>query len=207
MCSKQELDDKCASFMGCSFESSFVWSSNEADVMSCPAVSFQTCGDFVTALEKLYNARDTSIYPEPNPMRRNVNEKAMPAYSHDGDPNFANVNFPFKYNWNTGDVHGVFGIDKFDPFEYYKGLIDYTGDSFCNARRGPPSILADACDASKAFIAGDTSSIGLVVATANAVDSKWFLLLVQNNQSVSLQSKHSRLLLSLYLYLSIFYVL
>ena len=172
MCSKQELDDKCASFMGCSFESSFVWSSNEANVMSCPAVSFQTCGDFVTALEKLYSARDTSIYPEPNPMRRDVNEKAMPEYSHDGDPNFQNVIFPVAYNWNTDDVHGVFGIDMSDSFRYYTGLIDYTGDSFCNARRGPPSILADACDASKAFIAGHTTSIGLVVAVANAVDGK-----------------------------------
>ena len=157
--------------MGCSFDSSAVWSSSEAQPIECPATSFETCGNFITALDHLYEARNKTIFPDANPMRKNKDQVAMEDFG-EGNPHFDNVVFPTNYVWKL-DERGVASIELSYRYEYDSVLSSNPGDHFCDAGLGPPSVLMGACDATMSFLLGNTVSTGLVWSTSKAVNGKW----------------------------------
>lgn len=167
LCTKNELEDNCAAFMGCNFDTSLVWSSSEAEPISCPATSYSTCGDFITAFESLYNGRDTTTFESNNPMRINM-DTALTDLSGVESPTFNNVRFPTNFNWTSDNDHGIFSYTNL----LYKDLSNAREDRFCNAEYGPPSILAQACDESMTFLLGPKVSIGLLTSTAKAVNGE-----------------------------------
>ena len=99
MCTKPELEDsKCTAFTGCGFDTSLVWSSSEANPEACPVTSYSSGGDFVTAFDSLYNGRNTSIFPAPNPMRIKKDQAVK--------KDFSNVQFPTAY-YNKVSLSGI----------------------------------------------------------------------------------------------------
>jgi len=148
--------------MGCSFDDSQVWSSSESDPIRCQdIVSYRACKQFVNEFDRLYDARDTSIFPEENPM------------GPIADDDFSTIEFPTGYNWEE-NVHGVRSIMEYtDSYMYgYKSILS-VDDKYCgNSILGPPSLLAQACDDSMSFLLGNGVSLGLLTSTAKAVNGK-----------------------------------
>ena len=149
--------------MGCSFDTANVWSSTETEPMTCPATYQETCGNFVTAFELLYNGRNRTTFSEESPMRVNEND---PANSTD----FTNVQFPTGYNWVLDPESGIRTINPDNAYEY-AALSNKPEDLFCGVTQGPPSVLAESCDDSMNFLLGTPVSIGSLRSTANSVDS------------------------------------
>ena len=164
LCKNEEIENGCTSFMGCSFDDSQVWSSTESDPIRCnDIVSYQACKQFVNEFDRLYDARDTSIFPEENPMGPIADEL-----------DFSTIKFPTGYDWKEDD-HGIRSIMKSpDSYMYgYESILradnKYCGDSIL----GPPSLLARACDDSMSFLLGNGVSLGLLTSTAKALNGKW----------------------------------
>ena len=155
--------------MGCSFDSSAVYSSSEARPMACPATSFETCGNFVRALDHLYEARNKTIFPDANPMRKNKGQVAMEDFG-EGNPHFDNVVFPTEYIWQWNE-RGVASVEV--RYGYDSALSSNPDDHFCDAGLGPPSVLTGACDATMSFLLGNAVSTGLVWSTSKAVNGKY----------------------------------
>ena len=97
-----------------------------------------------------------------NPMRINENVPVNPT-------DFTNVQFPFAYNWETPNEHGIVSINPSNAFEY-SVLSNNPADLFCGVTQGPPSALARACDDSMEFLLGPGVSVGLLTSTANDVN-------------------------------------
>jgi hypothetical protein len=70
----------------------------------CEPLSFGTCGEFINQFERLYEKRDASVYPHPNPMRRNP-DIALDA-DVENDVFFRNAQFPIAYNYRQQDDTG-----------------------------------------------------------------------------------------------------
>ena len=164
LCSKEELGNHCASFMGCGFDDSQVWSSTEADPIKCDdIVSYQMCNEFIEQFDRLYDARNTTVFPEGNPLSNVPNEEA---------DLLNNIRFPTDYNWDS-DKHGVRGIIDGNSYLYEYESILTKDESYCDTSiLGPPSLLAQACDESMSFLLGHVVSLGLLKSTANAVNGK-----------------------------------
>ena len=62
----------------------------------------------------------------------------------------------------------------FLPFQEPAVLVDSvtSPDLFCGAKLGPPTVLAQACDASMDFLLGPSVSIGMLTSTAKAVNGE-----------------------------------
>ncbi|EJK52275.1 hypothetical protein THAOC_28473 [Thalassiosira oceanica] len=163
LCTKKGLEDECASYTGCGFDHFHVWSSNEASPEVCngndneyQAVSYATCGEFVTEMEELYRGKpDIMFENQKNPLRKNGNLIA-------------------RSDFENGMVRIVEQSQHL--YEFAEILSSSSEDLFCSAALGPPSTLMQACDASIDFLLGQEASIGLLSSTANAVwirTTKW----------------------------------
>ena len=150
--------------MGCGFDDSLVWSSTEADPINCDdIVSYQMCNEFIEQFDRLYDARNTTVFPEENPMSNVPNEEA---------DLLNNIRFPTDYNWDS-DKHGVRSIIDGNSYLYEYESILTKDERYCGASiLGPPSLLAQACDESMSFLLGHEVSLGLLKSTANAVNGK-----------------------------------
>ena len=177
MCTKPEIEDGCASFTGCSFDTSLVWSSTEAAPEFCPATSYSSCGNFISAFDDLYNGRDKSMFEAGSPMRIDETNPAM--------PDFSNTQFPTAFVQDVTQPHGIARINETctdagvcqSVYLYeYEPILSKSEDLFCNATLGPPSILAQACDASMDFLLGTKVSIGLLASTAKALNDCKYLV-------------------------------
>ena len=93
-----------------------------------------------------------------NPMRVNVDVPVNPT-------DFSDTQFPAAYNWIIDSSSGIRTIDPDNTYEYAV-LSNKPEDLFCGATQGPPSVLAEACDASMEFLLGPGVSIGLLNSTA-----------------------------------------
>ena len=120
LCTKEEIKKGCTLFMGCSFDDSHVWSSTESDPIHCKdIVSYQACKQFIIEFDRLYGARDTSIFPEENPMGPIADVF-----------DFRTIEFPTGYNWEE-NVHGVRNIME-SPDSYMYGYESILGvDNYC----------------------------------------------------------------------------
>jgi len=171
VCTKAEIEDGCTEFTGCSFDTSLVWSKSEASPEVCPATSYHSGGEFVTAFETLYNGRNTSIFPAGNPMRIDQNQPA--------ESDFFNTQFPTGFVEDVTLPHGIAKIEEDctsgvcqSVYLYdYENILSTTEDLYCDAKIGPPSVLAEAIDKSMNFLLGSRVSIGSLRSTANAVTS------------------------------------
>jgi len=173
LCTREELENECASYTGCGFDHFHVWSSTEASPEVCndnsneyQAVSYATCGEFVTEMEELYRGKppDDRFENQKNPLRKNGNLIAR--------SNFENVHFPTSFNFEGPDERGMVRIVEQTPYlyEFAEILSSSSEDLFCSAALGPPSTLMQACDASMDFLLGPEASIGLLSSTAKAVN-------------------------------------
>ncbi|EJK59753.1 hypothetical protein THAOC_19983, partial [Thalassiosira oceanica] len=168
LCTKEELQDGCASMTGCGFDQEHVWSSDEASPKSCQnkdetgnAVSYDTCHRFVEAFDDLY---EYSGKGHENPMR---NDTRLAAHSVDAQGRrFANARFPTDYVFDKNKGNGVATIKKFD-YDFNKKFTE--DDHFCGAAKGPPSILVEACDASQEFLLGKEVSVGMLRSYADNI--------------------------------------
>ena len=171
MCTKDEIENDCAEFTGCSFDTSLVWSSSEASPEFCPATSYSSGGDFVTAFDLLYEGRNTSMFEAGNPMRI---DQSLATES-----DFSNVQFPTSFVEDVTLPHGIAtikedctsGICQSEYLYEYKNILSTIDDLYCDAKIGPPSVLAEAIDTSMDFLLGPRVSIGSLKSTANAVTS------------------------------------
>lgn len=171
MCTKDEIEDNCAEFTGCSFDTSLVWSSSEASPEFCPATSYSSGGDFVTAFDLLYEGRNTSMFDAGNPMRIDQSQAV--------ESDFSYVQFPTGFVEDVTSPHGIAkikevctsGICQSEYLYEYENILSTTEDLYCDANFGPPSVLAEAIDKSMNFLLGSRVSIGSLKSTANAVTS------------------------------------
>jgi len=81
----------------------------------------------------------------------------------------SNTQFPAAYNWIIDPTSGIRTINPDNTYEYAV-LSNKPEDLFCGASQGPPSVLAEACDASMEFLLGPGVSIGFLTSTANDVN-------------------------------------
>ena len=91
------------------------------------------------------------------------------------EQDFGNVQFPTGFVEDITSPHGIAKIKEVNgKSEYlydYENILSTTEDLYCDAKLGPPSILAQAIDASMKFLLGSKVSIGLLNSTAVAVNS------------------------------------
>lgn len=180
LCTKNELENGCASFMGCGFDKTFVWSQSEASPEVCEgqspqkATSYASCDNFVSAMETLY-AEKPSDFLSDNPLRIDSNVAS--------GPNFVNVQFPTHFNWVVdAEHHGMAAIDRDVPFLYHYeqdlsvksfsgGCLDFNGahyqfigkdDVFDSAVDDPFQACWDYCgmDAPLPGLVGMTAAVG-----------------------------------------------
>ena len=71
----------------------------------CEPLSFDTCRDFTVQFERLYEARDSTGYPHPNPMRRNSD--TVLDTNADNGAFFSNIQFPIGYNFVQQENSGL----------------------------------------------------------------------------------------------------
>ncbi|EJK51569.1 hypothetical protein THAOC_29247, partial [Thalassiosira oceanica] len=174
LCTKEELEDGCASFMGCGFDSSLVWSSTETSPEVCEtdpsqqATSYASCGNFVSAMEQLYAGRPDTFAAEENPLRLNADIHIQ------ASSDFENVQFPTRFNWIIDQTNGIASLYPNSPYlyDFEESLSTSDADLFCDAALGPPTVLAQACDASMDFLLGSSVSIGMLTSTAKAVNGE-----------------------------------
>ena len=134
----------------------YAWTSTAASSETC--ASYESCGEFVTAFDKLYDASPNNYGP--NPMR----EDTAVAVGED----FNNVRFPTDVSFGIDTSSGV---ATFDSYLYGSSLSDQAVQ-FCGAKYGPPLELTKACDASIGVLLGGKISIGLLSSTAKVLGGK-----------------------------------
>ena len=165
MCTRDELANGCAAFTGCSFDDSYAgsdtaavyaWTSTAASSETC--ASYESCGEFVTAFDKLYDAS-----PNNNPMR----DDSDVAVGED----FNNARFPTDVAFEIDDSSGVATFQSY-LYERDSSLSTDPAVKFCGAKYGPPLELTKACDASIDVLLGPEISIGLLSSTAKALEGK-----------------------------------
>ena len=161
--------------MGCGFDTSLVWSSTETSPEVCEtdpsqqATSYASCGNFVSAMEQLYASRPDAFAADANPLRIIAGGQAR--------SNFENVQFPTRFNWIIDQISGIASINDASPYlyDFDESLSTSETDLFCGAELGPPTVLAQACDASMDFLLGSSVSIGMLTSTANKAVNGEFL--------------------------------
>ena len=163
MCTRGELANGCAAFTGCSFDDSYAgsdtaavyaWTSTAASSETC--ASYESCGEFVTAFDKLYDAS-----PNNNPMR----DDSDVAVGED----FNNARFPTDVAFEIDDSSGVATFLSY----LYERDLSLSAVQFCGAKYGPPLELTKACDASIDVLLGREISIGLLSSTAKVLGGKY----------------------------------
>ena len=103
--------------MGCGFDSSLVWSSTETSPEVCEtdpsnqAISYASCGNFVSALEQLYASLPDAFAGEVNPLRLNADSQASSS-------DFGNVQFPTRFNWIINQANGIASLHDTSPYLY-----------------------------------------------------------------------------------------
>ena len=116
-------------------------------------------------MEHLYEAiGGLSLDSEGNPLSNNQLA---------AQPDFSNIQFPTAFNFNIDESSGIATIEP--DVSYFYGFQDHLSSAeglFCGARLGPPTVLAQACDASMSFLLGPSVSVGMLTATAKAVNGK-----------------------------------
>ena len=114
--------------MGCGFDSSLVWSSTETSPEVCEtdpsnqAISYASCGNFVSALEQLYASLPGAFAGEVNPLRLNADSQAS--------SDFENVQFPTRFNWIINKDNGIASLDDTGPYLYdFEGSLSSAIDA------------------------------------------------------------------------------
>lgn len=114
-------------------------------------------------MELLYDGRPRHLFGgEENPLRKNPDTPAS--------RNFENVQFPTRPNFVI-DSSGIASLDANSPYlyDFENSLSTSEENRHCGAGLGPPTVLAQACDASMDFLLGPSVSIGKLTSTAKAV--------------------------------------
>jgi len=158
--------------MGCGFDSSYVWSSTETSPEVCEtdpsqqATSYASCGNFISAMELLYDVSLPDAFAaEKSPLRLDADLQA--------GSDFGNVQFPTHFNWIIDQANGIASLDDTSPYLYdFEESLSTTSYLFCGAKLGPPRALAQACDASMDFLLGPSVSVGMLTSTAKAVNGE-----------------------------------
>jgi len=92
----------------------------------------------------------------------------------DVEKDFENVQFPTGFVEEVAP-NGIAKIKKVNGQSVYlydyENILSTTEDLYCDAKLGPPSLLAQAIDASMNFLLGPRVSIGFLNSTAVAVNS------------------------------------
>ena len=116
-------------------------------------------------MEQLYASRPDAFAAEESPLR-------LDAVSQAGS-DFGNVQFPVRFNWIIDQTSGIASLDDTNPYLYdFEESLSTASYLFCGARLGPPTILAQACDATMDFLLGSSVSIGMLTSTAKAVNGE-----------------------------------
>lgn len=103
------------------------------DACGADRLAFASCEDFAREFDRLYEGRDTSLYPHPNPMRDDLLVAPVDSYT---------VNFPVRYNFEQS-VHGVDHIQFVLPSAM--GKVQVVSDGMCLEAGGSDSLRFADC--------------------------------------------------------------
>ena len=101
-----------------------VWPRNEAvlDPVQCDAVSYAACALFADSFDLLYQKRNTSLYPNANPMLKDPSQTIYPST---GDKALELINFPVANSF-TVDEHG---FKRLTGYQNAPGLDRFPGST------------------------------------------------------------------------------
>ena len=102
----------------------------------CEPLSYDTCREFATSFHHLYEGRDISEYPHPNPMIK-IPNTTLDRNATNRDF-FDGIQFPLGYNFAQGDsgiVNRTFKDSAFDGVSVHDKTFSLvnpeTGKVFC----------------------------------------------------------------------------